>query len=369
MIRPRRTRRLLFLIAVPVILLVRTIWTGHERLRSSDAAFLDASINEASLRPILWTPDSSLANNSTTVKSTAAAGMAISNVTALNKTFAACLLFMDDNHKLSEWLGYHYYVLGGDLRTVIVAVDPQSTESPRTVLELWRQHGLLDYSIWNDTDFAYNLLKLQPQPTDGPKRKLHKHRQRQGQFYVRCIRHLKQQAKQANQTSRWTLFVDSDEYLVWNPDVVDDAATRMAQPGSIGHAILKYTGNAREFPPSHQLDWYAHFQQSHCVTLPRTLVSAAVDELDGETVESQPWLVPNERQLVTRRYVYRAMNESLTILPSLGKSIVDVSRLKPYGDFRAGYEIHRPLPATCPPHVHWNDLPIGIYQYVFLSLV
>lgn len=41
---------------------------------------------------------------------------------------AACLLIMDDNHFLIEWLAFHYYVLR--LRYLIVAVDPRSTTTP-----------------------------------------------------------------------------------------------------------------------------------------------------------------------------------------------------------------------------------------------
>ena len=41
---------------------------------------------------------------------------------------AACLLIMDSNHLLIEWLAYHYHVLR--LRHLIVAVDPRSTTTP-----------------------------------------------------------------------------------------------------------------------------------------------------------------------------------------------------------------------------------------------
>ena len=47
--------------------------------------------------------------------------------------FSACILIMDDNHYLPEWLAYHYTFL--PLRRLIVAVDPNSQTSPKPILD------------------------------------------------------------------------------------------------------------------------------------------------------------------------------------------------------------------------------------------
>jgi hypothetical protein len=39
----------------------------------------------------------------------------------IDETFSACILFMDDNPRLVEWLVYHFFAL--NLREVVVAVD------------------------------------------------------------------------------------------------------------------------------------------------------------------------------------------------------------------------------------------------------
>ena len=39
-------------------------------------------------------------------------------------SFSACLLWMDDNFRLEEWLAYHYYIL--KLRYVVINIDPNS---------------------------------------------------------------------------------------------------------------------------------------------------------------------------------------------------------------------------------------------------
>jgi hypothetical protein len=42
-----------------------------------------------------------------------------------SSTFSSCLLVMDDNHRLTEWLAYHYHVL--PLRYMVVGTLPLHT--------------------------------------------------------------------------------------------------------------------------------------------------------------------------------------------------------------------------------------------------
>ena len=53
-----------------------------------------------------------------------------------NATFSACLLIKDDNAIVNEWIAYHYFVL--NMRTLIVAIDPTSKESPSTIFDKWK---------------------------------------------------------------------------------------------------------------------------------------------------------------------------------------------------------------------------------------
>ena len=52
-----------------------------------------------------------------------------------DEAFSACMLVMDDNHRLTEWLAYHYHVL--PLRYLVVAVDPKAIEF--FVKNIWPQ--------------------------------------------------------------------------------------------------------------------------------------------------------------------------------------------------------------------------------------
>ena len=86
-----------------------------------------------------------------------------------NKTFSACLLVMDDNHRLVEWLAYHYHVL--PLRYIIVAVDPRSESSPTYLFNQWRRKGMViveweDKTFWKPRSSKSEEFDLKPIPED-----------------------------------------------------------------------------------------------------------------------------------------------------------------------------------------------------------
>jgi hypothetical protein len=70
------------------------------------------------------------------------------------ESFSACLLIMDDNHRLSEWIGYHYFAMR--LRYLVVAVDPHSKASPSRILDRWRDR--MTVVEWTDSNFTDNSL-------------------------------------------------------------------------------------------------------------------------------------------------------------------------------------------------------------------
>ena len=89
-----------------------------------------------------------------------------------NRTFSTCLLVMDDNHHLVEWLAYHYHVL--PLRYMIVVVDPRSTTSPSYLFNRWRRKGMVIVE-WEDKNFwkrrktlktTFDEFDLNPIPDD-----------------------------------------------------------------------------------------------------------------------------------------------------------------------------------------------------------
>ena len=117
----------------------------------------------------------------------------------------------------TEWLAYHYHVM--NLRNLILTTDPHSLTSPKKVLDRWKDR--MSIVLWTDADFL---------PADIDK-KVHKaafdhegnqlkdvgleyHRARQAAFNVKCLKEHKRKDR------GWTMVIDVDEYMTFNPDLL-----------------------------------------------------------------------------------------------------------------------------------------------------
>jgi hypothetical protein len=132
----------------------------------------------------------------------------------LDNSVSACLMFMDDNHRLVEWLAYHYFVM--PLRHVVVLPDPDSRTSPMVVLERWKPYMTVE--VWNDT-YGVNTNDTLTGHDDLVKR--------QGYFYSECGLYLRSR----NRT--WTMFIDVDEFWAIDETNVPDWKRRMREQGAI----------------------------------------------------------------------------------------------------------------------------------------
>jgi len=65
-------------------------------------------------------------------------------------SFGCCLMIMDDNHYLVEFLAYHWYAM--PLRHLTVLVDPKSRTSPFPVLDRWKNRIRVDVVDWTYPD-------------------------------------------------------------------------------------------------------------------------------------------------------------------------------------------------------------------------
>ena len=241
-------------------------------------------------------------------------------------TFSACLLVMDDNHRLPEWLAYHYHAV--NLRYVVVAVDPHSTTSPSVVLERWRTR--MEYEVWNDVDYRNETDRRLD--SDGPGEKRVRHKKRQSDFYAACARHL--QKKQRG----WTLFIDSDEYIAVNPLAHNDPGVQ-SKPGGLVSLLT-----ADDVP---------------CRAVPRTLYSS-IESSDEEIRAGVP-VGFDPHRLETLRWRHRAKDRDDT--DGLGKSVMQVNRMSE-ADFADGGNAHRPLKSICPHPFHKYTMSVGIHHYL-----
>ena len=146
--------------------------------------------------------------------------------------FAACLLIKDDNVILPEWLAYHYQVL--PLRHLIIGLDPFSLTSPDTILDEFRKEGI-DITIWQENEYIFEGVQSYNRRVfahDTHEAKVAGYLWRQRAFMTTCIREFKQRG-----SIRWTLLLDTDEYLTFNP-LHNDSETREVRRGT---SLVEYS--------------------------------------------------------------------------------------------------------------------------------
>ena len=275
-------------------------------------------------------------------------------------TAAACLLVMDDNHRLVEWLAYHHFTT--NLRYVIVAVDPRSTTSPKSVLDRYTHlqqtsvgnnanddRVVLEYEIWQDDDYmGHRMLdKRQQLETLGRKHLTMVHRVRQKAFYQYCLERL-----DAIGQSTWTLLLDVDEYLVVNRGekevdmAVSSVATTlgsqkeiMSTPGGIYRYLDDVAKQAVKHPTNALYEQFS----SPCITIPRLLFGTKQDSSDNSLTLSLPASI----QLDTMRWFYHAEFDEYD-RNGLGKTILDLRRIQiPKPHFPYPVNPHRPFQDLC----------------------
>jgi hypothetical protein len=267
------------------------------------------------------------------------------------ESFSACILIMDENHRLPEWLSYHYHTL--NLRYLVVAVDPHSQTLASSIFDRWRDR--MTIIEWTDSDFTnLNLLWNQTTPV-GLKTKMH--RTRQDVFVQACTMHLHEH----NRT--WTAYTDVDEYMAINSYIYKDAEELMQQPGSILKLVQEFS-TTENYPKGLKnrdpKSWFRRFHKP-CVAIPRILFSATESsprEIAGRV--PLPIFVDPQR-FDTLRWRYPT---TPTSAPAWGKSLLDVSKIHAE-DLKEGSDAHFALKSICTKeNLEYNWSPIGLRHYL-----
>jgi hypothetical protein len=153
-----------------------------------------------------------------------------------NDDFSACIMWMDDYHRLEEWLAYHYRTM--KLRYVVIGVDPDSVGSSIDVIDRWNNSPNLKdnfhITVWNETIFVdqITLNKNENEIENEMNRmlnnngtgttatatatatakvigtaKINQHQTRQRRFYEHCTKHLLEMNK------TWASYIENDEFM------------------------------------------------------------------------------------------------------------------------------------------------------------
>ena len=258
-------------------------------------------------------------------------------------SMAACLLVMDDNHFLIEWLAYHYHVL--PLRHLIVAVDPRSKTSPAPILQRWqkRNHGMT-IAEWHDQDYITDADRQEAEYWAQRKfgdipRALIQHRARQRLFYYHCMRRFKEQGRQ------WTLLTDSDEFLRVNYRTVTQKLLR--EPGDNNHGIrvppMTESGSVLTYLRQ-ELKRPGHNLTSACVQIPRIRFGAH-EPPPPPTGSTEPQPSFNISAFQTLRWHQHAKAGNFPV-NRISKVLVDLRRVS-WTDLEPVESIHLPIKSLC----------------------
>jgi hypothetical protein len=284
--------------------------------------------------------------------------------------FSACLMWMDDNFRLVEWLAYHYYML--NLRYVVVHVDPFSQTRPYPVLDRWKRR--MRVVVWthlsnftNASLYDYDSLRSMNQSASAEyvQKRTVLHRKRQLDFYHGCARHLKQR----NRT--WTSFHDNDEYVVATDAANVTARDIQQSPGAILAVFQQYSSRRNEPQVVNRYnateafqfrDWDVWFSAKPCVVLPRVFVSAK-ESSEADVAKGVPDFLDPYRFDTLR---WRHQGTKRDFRGGLGKGFVDLSWL-PYEAINGTTgHIHQPFgDKYCThPKATADGLPLMLNHYV-----
>ncbi|KAL7573621.1 hypothetical protein ACA910_008754 [Epithemia clementina (nom. ined.)] len=237
--------------------------------------------------------------------------------------FSACLMVMDENHRLPEWIAYHYYML--PLRHLVLLVDPRSESSPLEIVERWRPY-FVQIDVWNFTD-------LEQYHTSPKHNKVDHIFYQQPIFYQQCFRHLR------NLNRTWTTFHDVDEYIYLNPKFLakDDYVPFISQPGSLQRFLTQETVQTRTL---RQQKVKTHGLDAHCFLAPRNYYGAVESPLDIIQQDVPDYL--NATHFETLRWLH-STSDIDHWNNGVGKSLVHVSSssLTPQRDLTGA--VHRIL--------------------------
>jgi len=254
--------------------------------------------------------------------------------------FSACLLTMDDNHFLIEWLAYHYHTL--PLTNLIVAIDPHSKSSPALIFDRWRDMGMTIEEM-KDDDFM-KIRKKDLETMDEEGRSTWIHRKRQRYFYKECLRKHKKEGR------KWVLLIDADEYLTFNKHT---------------KSMESYVNDQKVVAPFLQQELAKNdtiLQRGPCVVIPRLRYGSK--ESPRKAVSKDVPQGFNGSAFLTMRFRKHAPLNSFKH-NRLPKSIIDVSRVD-VPDLVVN-DPHRPLLKYCrnvTSHIKVKDSPFVVRHYV-----
>ena len=282
------------------------------------------------------------------------------DITSPSGGAAACLLVMDDNHLLPEWLAYHYHTL--PLRYLVIAIDPRSKTRPDNILNRWSNNTTFNNNMtivqWN-SDADYMTEDEFAQAQEHVRRYFGKHlspaliqhRARQRLFYYKCMQHCKQKGR------HWTALIDTDEYLALGYDTLRrygrDNLPGIDQPGS----VLSFLNQELPRP-----DAYRNIT-TPCIQIPRIRFGAKESERLQVEMGAPLGLIGFSFQTLRWRWHASENNYNLN---RISKTLIDLERVS-WDEVQPIDSIHRPIRSLCGHrklHIRKSEQALVIHHYL-----
>ena len=284
-------------------------------------------------------------------------------------SFGACLMVKGDNDLLYEWLAYHYTVL--PLRHVVIGSDIGNPQDPAKVLQRWTDANTdLRYWTLSAGDFIHRHGNRTSNNHEDEKDKAHHeliHRQKG--FLTTCSELLKKEGV------KWTLYIDSDEFVVFNRLGNDD---KLLTIGGNGHDSINNVSYQirRNLPNADSSDTLLDAIQriskhtSHmgsCYTLPRLIVGSLENQTcaDASEINAMAKREYDFGAMSTLRFVQHAKKGDFAN-SKFGKVMIDLSNLTAaLLAQKLPNNIHRPFREHCGPgFVHFPNAFVYLNHYI-----
>jgi hypothetical protein len=259
-------------------------------------------------------------------------------------SFGGCLIWMDDNHYLNEWLAFHYHTL--PLRRLIVGIDPRSETTPTEILDRYRHRGLMKITEWREEDFMPPHLigmhhHVQESNAEGLKEL---YINRQSQFMLRCMAWLK------HENMTWTAMTDVDEYILPNPFADKQYRVENAENRTIYELI---ESNKKLHP----------MIKRGCISMHR--LQFGIKESNALEVQSMTPPGYNSSDFITFRFRYHAglTNKKFN---KIAKCMIDLSKVSEDRFIPNEINAHMPIKSKCSSaylRIPNSESPFVAYHY------
>ena len=189
--------------------------------------------------------------------------------------FSACILWMDDNYRLEEWIAYHYYIM--KLRYIVINIDPNSIGSPMDIINRWNNNDyhhlnmtivtMTDTDHFTEKEYQNEMNKIKKvtdnitaTARDHGRIKTNHHRKRQNEFYRTCSKHL----LEVNKDTTWVSYHDTDEFITFTHRTkkptetnrtIQEGLLKMKQPGYVLNRLNEIKDEDAKYLLNSSQDW------------------------------------------------------------------------------------------------------------------